>query len=407
MAAVVFTDVAGFSTAVETNEAATLALVDRDFLTMRLFSSMLKGTVIKSTGDGLLLYFTSAVQAVEWALKTQRHFADQATNLPAAELLKHRIGIHVGEIILNGGDVMGDGVNVAARVQAEARPGGICITDVAYGVVKKKMKLDVVRLETRKLKNIDATIQLYHVLLEAPSAKAATEAPFKPAAEVVKPKTAVNLRNWLIGIGSVVVVGVVTAMLFLAQREHEAELTGSQGLRQALGAALRADETPVEVKVAPVTPATSGQETAKTAPTPVVEEINFLKLTTSKPAGRATAAQQSLLQKAQESMKALEAWRPGALERWTKGQPLAVKPLSATTHQTWTVFTDASHQLYFAEGGAVRKREWADLTSDVQGAIVASLFMNSPVPVTRDVVRGAEAFAYVNGLPELADKLVR
>src|SRR4051812_30630306 len=96
LAAVVFTDVAGFSTAVESNEAATLALVERDFLTMRLFSSMLKGMVIKSTGDGLLLYFTSAVQAVEWALKVQRHFADQATNLPAAELLRHRIGIHVG-----------------------------------------------------------------------------------------------------------------------------------------------------------------------------------------------------------------------------------------------------------------------------------------------------------------------
>src|SRR5437879_2666735 len=85
LAAIVFTDVAGFSSRVEAEESVTLSLLERDFITMRLFSTTHSGKVIKSTGDGLLLYFTSAVDAVEWSLKTQRHFADQSSRLPPKE----------------------------------------------------------------------------------------------------------------------------------------------------------------------------------------------------------------------------------------------------------------------------------------------------------------------------------
>jgi hypothetical protein len=363
--------------------------------------------VIKSTGDGLLLYFTSAVQAVEWALKTQRHFADQATSLPATELLQHRIGIHVGEIIIRGGDVMGDGVNVAARVQTEARAGGICISQVVYGVVKNKLKLDVIRLEARKLKNIAESVQMYHVLLEAPSIK--TAAPMVPKVEMPAPKKpGLSARALILTTAAVLLVGGAVVFIVKAQRAHKQELQGSEMVKNALGEALRAEQNQPTVTVtqAPAPPSPGTTEPVAAPPQPAAPKIDFIKLTTLRPAGNTTPAEKEAMTMATAALQPLNAWLPGALSRWTKGRPLAVRPLSASQQQAWTVFTDSSHQLYFAEGGAYRKREWSDLKPDVQGAIIVSLFTNSS-PLSRDVVRGAEAFAYLYGLPELAEKLVR
>jgi class 3 adenylate cyclase len=410
LAAIVFTDVAGFSTRVEREESVTLALLERDFLTMRLFSSMFGGTVIKSTGDGLLLYFTSAVQAVEWALKTQRHFADQITELPADDVLKHRIGIHLGDIFVGGGDVMGDGVNVAARVQAEARPGGICISQVVHGIVKNKLKLDVVRLETRKLKNINETIQMYHVLLEAPANKPASAPVPKVEVKAAESTSLLNGRNFLV-VGVMAAMAITGVVLFRAQKAHEAQMAGSHQVLNALDAALQSQAAPPAPAPAdsvptPDTPAASKAETPA-APKTAADEFDFIKLTTTRPARGTTAAEQRALRQAKESIQVLDTWRANALARYTRAKPLAVPLLSAGAPKPLTVYADADRQLIFAEGGATRKRPWQDVEPDVQGAIVASLLMNSPVPLTRDVMRGAEAFAYVHGLPELAEKLVR
>lgn len=409
LAAIVFTDVAGFSTRVEVEESVTLALLERDFLTMRLFSTMHSGTVIKSTGDGLLLYFTSAVQAVEWALKTQRHFADQMENLPATEVLRHRIGIHLGDIFVGGGDVMGDGVNVAARVQTEARAGGICISQVVYGVVKNKLKLDVQRLETRKLKNINETIQMYHVLLEAPSLKASTPAaPVVVVAPTTEKTSALNPRTIAVAL-SLVAVGAVGVMLYQANRAHQRELAGSEELSKALGAALQAGTAEPAAVPAPEPPAQTRVDPRPAPATPGAagEEIDFIKLTTARPPGNATPAEQRALQRAREHIQILDAWKGPALARYTRDRPLLVQPITATPQRVSTVFTDASGQLTFAVGGATRKHQWADLDADVQGAIIVSLLMNSPTPLTRDVMRGAEAFAFLHGLPDMAEKLAR
>lgn len=410
LAAIVFTDVAGFSSRVEVEESVTLALLERDFTTMRLFSTMHSGKVIKSTGDGLLIFFTSAVQAVEWALKTQRHFADQATNLPPKEVLRHRVGIHLGDVFVGGGDVMGDGVNVAARVQTEARAGGICISQVVYGVVKNKLKLDVVRLETRKLKNINEVIPMYHVLLEPPALQPPPVAPVAPKAEekVAAPKSAFSSRNLTVAALVLAVGGGVAALLLQAHREHEKELAGSQEMRNALGAALQTETTAPVAAVTPApVPAATVPVTVAPAVPPAADEFNFLKMTGSQPAAGATPAEERALQRAHECIRVLDGWRAPALTQYTKDKPLVVRPLRGPARQTMTVFTDAKQQLYFAEGGAVRPRQWADLKPEVQGAIVGALLMGSSVPLTRDVVRGAEAFAFVHGLPELAANLVR
>src|SRR5580692_9059529 len=121
LAAIVFTDVVSFSARMHADEVATLKLLERDFAEMRRLCAEHEGEVLKTTGDGLLLTFTSAVQAVACALAMQRQFAAEAKDqAPPGGALQHRIGIHLGDVLVQDKDVMGDGVNIASRLQAEA-----------------------------------------------------------------------------------------------------------------------------------------------------------------------------------------------------------------------------------------------------------------------------------------------
>src|SRR5579863_4856208 len=128
LAAIVFTDVVSFSARMHADEVGTLKLLERDFADMRRLCREHEGEVLKTTGDGLLLTFASAVQAVACALAMQRAFAAAAKDPPPGGALQHRVGIHLGDVLIQDKDVMGDGVNIAARLQAEAEPGGICIS---------------------------------------------------------------------------------------------------------------------------------------------------------------------------------------------------------------------------------------------------------------------------------------
>ncbi|MEI9998352.1 MAG: adenylate/guanylate cyclase domain-containing protein [Verrucomicrobiota bacterium] len=154
LAAIVFTDTVEFSLLMRQNEDRTLRLVARDLSLMKETCEGFGGRVLKNTGDGLLILFTSAVQAVACALEIQRNFQKQNLELPKVEQLQHRIGIHVGDVFQNGSDVMGDGVNVAARLQTEAVPGGICLSKTVYDVVANRLQFYVNDLGARQLKNI-------------------------------------------------------------------------------------------------------------------------------------------------------------------------------------------------------------------------------------------------------------
>jgi class 3 adenylate cyclase len=154
LAAIVFTDTVGFSKLMSKDEELALRLVARDLAYMKMTCEAFGGQVLKSTGDGLLMLFTSAVQAVACALEIQRDFQKQNLELPKAERLQHRIGIHLGDVFQNGGDVMGDGVNIAARLQTEAVPGGICLSQTVYDVVHNRLPFYVNHLGARTLKNI-------------------------------------------------------------------------------------------------------------------------------------------------------------------------------------------------------------------------------------------------------------
>lgn len=170
LAAIVFTDVVNFSGLVQQNEEHALRLVQRDLDGIRAIALRNEGQVLKSTGDGLLIFFNSAVQAVSCSLEIQRWLAAEATRLAPGDALQHRIGIHLGDVFVSESDVMGDGVNIAARLQTEAEPGGICISQTVYDVVKNQLGIKTTYLGPRDLKNIRQAVPVYRILIDAHAA---------------------------------------------------------------------------------------------------------------------------------------------------------------------------------------------------------------------------------------------
>ncbi|MEB3886846.1 AAA-like domain-containing protein [Lyngbya sp. CCY1209] len=165
LAAIVFTDVESFTPKMAADEKHTLGLLDRDFRMMRRSCQHHEGKTIKSLGDGLLMYFNRAEQAVTCATEIQTAIAKTAADLPERDILVHRIGIHLGDIYLvdDGRDVMGNGVNIAARLQSLAPPGGVCLSATVYEVVKNSLTPKPTYIGLRKLKGISEPVPLYHI----------------------------------------------------------------------------------------------------------------------------------------------------------------------------------------------------------------------------------------------------
>jgi class 3 adenylate cyclase len=167
LATVVFTDCVGFSARMSVNEDHTLDLIRRDLKLMKQVCDQYEGRVLKSTGDGLLMCFISAVKAVEYAIEIQRRLIEKSAQRPPEDSLQHRIGIHLADIFINETDVMGNGVNIAARLQTLAEPGGICISQTVYDVVKAGMTLEIRYLGPQELKNIREVVPTYKIILDA------------------------------------------------------------------------------------------------------------------------------------------------------------------------------------------------------------------------------------------------
>ncbi len=169
LAAIMLTDAVGFSARMSVHEELTLSQLQRDQELMGELCDQFEGRVLKSTGDGLLMYFVSAVQAVSCGLAIQRELHRINAETDGDLALLHRIGIHLGDVFFSQSDVMGNGVNIAARLQTEAHPSGICISKIVYDVVKARLDLDVTYAGPLQLKNIQDLVPAYHVNVFPPS----------------------------------------------------------------------------------------------------------------------------------------------------------------------------------------------------------------------------------------------
>jgi adenylate cyclase len=169
LAAIMFTDMVGFSRQMGENEARMLRLLDVHNQTIRQSVAAHHGAVIKTVGDAFLVDFPSVVHAVQCAQQIQNQFRTHNAEKAKDEQIHVRIGIHSGDIVQRDGDVFGDGVNIASRLQALAAPDTICISDVVYRDVAKKLDFGtVVSLGRPPLKNIAARFTVYALLPEPP-----------------------------------------------------------------------------------------------------------------------------------------------------------------------------------------------------------------------------------------------
>jgi class 3 adenylate cyclase/TolB-like protein len=162
-----FTDMAGFSRKMGDSERLTLKILGDHNRIIRFLVRKHHGKIIKSTGDGFLLDFDSAVEAVLCAIEAQERFQRYNLNKPECEQIVVRVGIHLGEVKIVDSDLFGDEVNIAARIQTLAEPGGICISREVYDHVKSKLSIVAMNLGPQELKNIRHKVEIYKVLVRA------------------------------------------------------------------------------------------------------------------------------------------------------------------------------------------------------------------------------------------------
>jgi adenylate cyclase len=166
LAAVLAADVAGYSRLMGADEEGTLTRLKalRKTLVDPAIASH-RGRIVKTTGDGMLVEFASAVDAVRSAVEVQRSMAEQNAAVPQDQMIQFRIGIHVGDIIIDDNDIFGDGVNIAARLEGIAEPGGVCLSDDAYRQIRGKVEIACDDLGPQTLKNIAEPMRAWRVQL--------------------------------------------------------------------------------------------------------------------------------------------------------------------------------------------------------------------------------------------------
>src|SRR5271167_3534219 len=192
LAAILAADVAGYSRLMGADEEGTHAALTelRRAITDPKIAED-HGRIVKTTGDGMLVEFGSVVDAVRCAVAMQRAMAEGNAAFPADRRIEFRIGINLGDIILDDGDIFGDGVNIAARLEALAEPGGICLGGSAHEQVRDKLDLAFEDLGEQQVKNITRAVWVYRIRLgEAPTAGAAPAAalalPDKPSVAALR-----------------------------------------------------------------------------------------------------------------------------------------------------------------------------------------------------------------------------
>ncbi|MBM7486782.1 TolB-like protein/class 3 adenylate cyclase/Tfp pilus assembly protein PilF [Bradyrhizobium sp. USDA 3686] len=163
LVAIFAADVEGYSRLMGADEVRTLSdLIERRAILDRLIASH-RGRIANTAGDSVLAEFSSAVDAVECAVEAQAALARANASLSAERRINFRIGIHVGDVMVKGGDLFGDGVNIAARLQGIAKAGGTCLSSVAYDHVRKILPLEFTDLGNQRVKNIDEAVRAYDV----------------------------------------------------------------------------------------------------------------------------------------------------------------------------------------------------------------------------------------------------
>lgn len=231
IAAILATDMVGFSRLIEADEEGTLNRKKRYRLELIEPSfARFHGKIIKFTGDGLIAEFGSVVEAVQCAVHVQNEISERELDYEASARIQYRMAVNLGDVVFDDGDVFGDGVNVAARLESIAPAGGVVVSGVAYDLLKNQVRVSYQPLGKKKLKNIATPVRVYSVLpMQSVGPRSA-----KMAAIGRIPKSIIYLVVSLVVLGSMTLSALLvfpkaslsdrlTRMTLEAQRELEAE----------------------------------------------------------------------------------------------------------------------------------------------------------------------------------------
>src|SRR5437660_6245230 len=185
LAAILAADVAGYSRLMGADEEGTLERLKalrRELIDPKIAEH--HGRIVKTTGDGLLVEFGSVVDAVRCAMAVQKWMAEPNAEIPSETRIEFRIGINLGDVIVGGDDLFGDGVNIAARREGLAEPGGVCLSEDAFRQVRGKVEAEFADIGEQSLKNITRPLRVYRALIEGPlpdPPRPESRAPLRPS----------------------------------------------------------------------------------------------------------------------------------------------------------------------------------------------------------------------------------
>src|SRR6516162_7726814 len=210
LAAILVSDIVGFSRLAGADEdriLARLRTLRSDLIDPTI--AVHHGRVVKRTGDGSIIEFRSVVDAVRCAIEVQSGLAERNSGLPLEKRIEYRVGIHLGDVVEEeDGDLMGDGVNIAARLEGVAKPGTICLSAQAYWQVKGRLDLKATDLGATRLKNIAEPIHVYSLEVGQPT----QTKPVPSATPVDQAKAVASKRR----IGAASLAAAIAALLLLA-----------------------------------------------------------------------------------------------------------------------------------------------------------------------------------------------
>jgi adenylate cyclase len=224
LVSVVVADVVGYSRLMELDEEGTharLNVLQRDLLKPKI--SEHRGRMIKNTGDGALVEFASVVDAVRCAVEIQREMIDRSADFPEDRRIVFRIGINLGDVIVEPGDIHGDGVNVAARLEGLAEPGGVCISGTAYDQVRDRVLYVFAEQGEQTVKNISRPVRVYSLSANAIAALLASP----PSVGHRQSSGRYWRRGWPAAAGIATVIVVVAGLWFGFKTAKETSMSGS------------------------------------------------------------------------------------------------------------------------------------------------------------------------------------
>ena len=205
-------DVSGYSRLMEVDEAATLATLKLYREAMTGLMARHRGRLVSTAGDSLLVEFPSVVEAVQCAVEIQRELASRNRSVPDARRMQFRIGINLGDVMVEAGDLYGEGVNIAARLESLAEPGGICISRTVYDQVRNKLTVGYEFVGDQAVKNMAEPVPVFRVQLDGSAMRGRSEAAPAAPPQLMTPEQAERVRTWR---QRAVRAGFVVAILFV------------------------------------------------------------------------------------------------------------------------------------------------------------------------------------------------